>query len=948
MNKRRSFRSAAALLLVCCLVVSLCSNVFAAEITDVNDDDVIRYVSLGASQTNGYGMKGYLPDEVLTGQVSKDKGNVYGYRRAPEGAYPDLVRDVLEAQGHTVAIDQLAISSMRAEELRVLLDHDYYGDKYTSWRFVKEDGSGWFNMANPGGLDALREEYQEAIRQADVITVDIGVNNFGVYSINRITSPSFASADFADIFEGEDLVRFEEALAQVTAIIEDLLGEDAVDTAKMVTHVATTLAYALTGYCVNFDAAMEIILDLNPDATVVVVSIQNLMHNLLAEIPGSDEVLPLGDLYAYVINLANTYTATLSPWCERYVYANAAENGRVEYYIDDIMVYDEGDLVVDSNLWDCFHLLDGTLDAHSAIDKLFAQTFAAELSAMGLSAPEFFGYGALGMLQGDAKAFYDEVYIPALYAGYDTLAQIMKVGANIQTVDLAGLLDSETSKAGEKLMESYIYDDVTTAILAALDPTAPAFELDEDKYTADSACAATLAMGVRASIGNSFFAHPNANGHQQIADSILTAVAEDIRGDGIVRENFKELLLHIATEYGEAMLDYLMENHQELLATMSQWLDTYGEQAWSLIDMALDALGYKDAVGSLEEALTGTVYLDEDPYYVAIVDEYNQNNDASYADLLAEQLDFSYDKVSIEDVDAIEQADLITVGFTQNEITTFMVQQVKAYATSSFGGVYTPCDWSLLVGQEGVQFVEQAKAKLESQIAKMQLGSMTGHVMVAVDSYAYAYVTQLMNIIRTVNDVAAINPEALVVLVGQYNPMENAVLTAGEDTIALGEYVQYLVDVVNLESLVYAMMTGKAIYVDAPAVETVKEHKGEVLEMEATQFIMNLLMNPNKLIGDLQPCQDGHDYVKEQIWSALTISEQPEEPEDPVGLLGDADGNGVVNNIDAMLLLQYYAGLNVTVDTTVCDVDGNGAVNNIDAMLILQHYAGLLPVFPAA
>jgi hypothetical protein len=62
-------------------------------------------------------------------------------------------------------------------------------------------------------------------------------------------------------------------------------------------------------------------------------------------------------------------------------------------------------------------------------------------------------------------------------------------------------------------------------------------------------------------------------------------------------------------------------------------------------------------------------------------------------------------------------------------------------------------------------------------------------------------------------------------------------------------------------------------------------------------------------------------------------------------LLGDADCNGLVNSIDAALILQFVAGL---IDSVPCaanaDVDGNGSVNSVDAALILQIDAGLWSV----
>ena len=89
--------------------------------------------------------------------------------------------------------------------------------------------------------------------------------------------------------------------------------------------------------------------------------------------------------------------------------------------------------------------------------------------------------------------------------------------------------------------------------------------------------------------------------------------------------------------------------------------------------------------------------------------------------------------------------------------------------------------------------------------------------------------------------------------------------------------------------------------------------------------------------------QGVHDYTGtvECVWEAA--EEVPEYK------LGDADGNGTINTIDAMLVMQYFARL-ITVDkldVRACDVDGNGVVNTIDAMLIMQYFAKLISKFPA-
>jgi hypothetical protein len=67
----------------------------------------------------------------------------------------------------------------------------------------------------------------------------------------------------------------------------------------------------------------------------------------------------------------------------------------------------------------------------------------------------------------------------------------------------------------------------------------------------------------------------------------------------------------------------------------------------------------------------------------------------------------------------------------------------------------------------------------------------------------------------------------------------------------------------------------------------------------------------------------------------------------PVRTLGDFNCDGLVNPIDAALILQIEAGLAVPLPCTGNgDVNGDGELNAIDAALILQYHAGLIEAFP--
>ena len=64
--------------------------------------------------------------------------------------------------------------------------------------------------------------------------------------------------------------------------------------------------------------------------------------------------------------------------------------------------------------------------------------------------------------------------------------------------------------------------------------------------------------------------------------------------------------------------------------------------------------------------------------------------------------------------------------------------------------------------------------------------------------------------------------------------------------------------------------------------------------------------------------------------------------------LGDANGDGSINALDSLVILQFSAGMiPVLPHPEVSDTSGNGSVDPLDALLILQFAAGMIDHFPA-
>ena len=88
--------------------------------TEGGDEKKI-YVSIGDSTTNGYGLDGYY-----------DNGNVYGFLRDVKSSYP---HKVVETLGEDWELTQLATSSMRMEELALMLGNEAEEEEH-----LKNDG----------------------------------------------------------------------------------------------------------------------------------------------------------------------------------------------------------------------------------------------------------------------------------------------------------------------------------------------------------------------------------------------------------------------------------------------------------------------------------------------------------------------------------------------------------------------------------------------------------------------------------------------------------------------------------------------------------------------------------------------------------------------------------------------------------------------------------------
>ena len=99
----------------------------------------------------------------------------------------------------------------------------------------------------------------------------------------------------------------------------------------MVNDLAGVLAYCYAGFVINFDADMDLICKLNPDAQIIVMGLPNMLEGVKLEYNGL--TIDLGSLFGSIIDMANLHMSAENSHCTAYTYTNATQYNR---FIDEL------------------------------------------------------------------------------------------------------------------------------------------------------------------------------------------------------------------------------------------------------------------------------------------------------------------------------------------------------------------------------------------------------------------------------------------------------------------------------------------------------------------------------------------------------------------------------------------------------------------------------------
>ncbi len=320
--------------IVLCVVMLFALTVPAFAASGKNYYDYENYMCVGDSIAAGCGL---ARDGKPTNfdQNAEDYTKVYsndyiylGYDfAAAPNAYHSLVANELGAN-----LLQCARSGLRAVELRYMLDgtyNDYDKDRIWGNTYFDTDGNG-FTTAD---LDALNAyvKYPDKIKQADLISINVGSNDVFSFALNVVLRE--LTKDTSDPTLNA-IKKYLEKTGNIGAAFGKLIDayQSMGKIADLAAALTTTMNKAYMQFTVNYAAVIERIYEINPDITIVGVSVYNPFDGFRLS---ADSNLDLSGIASPVVAAINAHIASYKLKYSNFCYADVVGTQTYPMNYDD-------------------------------------------------------------------------------------------------------------------------------------------------------------------------------------------------------------------------------------------------------------------------------------------------------------------------------------------------------------------------------------------------------------------------------------------------------------------------------------------------------------------------------------------------------------------------------------------------------------------------------------
>lgn len=292
------------LLCVAIALVMVCSLVtvgFAA-----NKDNVVQYSTYTC-----------LGDSIAAGLYSEQYTGAF---KPCPSAYHSYLGETVGAE----TVNNFAFGAMTSDELRYLVDpnfEDDYSLEYTS----NSQTNGLYII--PSEMDKYKDELRQAIRESDLITIEIGSNDLFTYAWTTRPQKNSVFLPFEKLLSAAGYnAASVEKLHKIGNLI---LAAD---------YILKTIVNRIDVFEKNWDGIFEGIRNLNYNAKIVAISVINPFEGIKLS-PEFD--LPVGKLFNIATNIVNNYIEYGSHHSHKYTFCDIRD---MFTFCEGIYFTQEGDI----------------------------------------------------------------------------------------------------------------------------------------------------------------------------------------------------------------------------------------------------------------------------------------------------------------------------------------------------------------------------------------------------------------------------------------------------------------------------------------------------------------------------------------------------------------------------------------------------------------------------
>lgn len=255
------------------LALVMLSGSFVCFAFELNEEAVKKhygqfenYLLLGDSVASGY------RDEMSDNDSAFDKAyNETTYWRVP-GSYADVLANaIIEDKSMTA----FAAPGFRTIEMRYMLEDEFAATCDDPYLFHPAQLYVYEDYGYLPGDERIRKAYQEAVKEADLITLGVGGNDWGAY-LGWVIVDVIESEHVSDKYVqmAKDII--ENGMVDMSTV------EKLVEVAHLagvlptlITEIPSALDYGLSNFYKNWDIMIQDIYAYNPDVTLMVVGMSD-------------------------------------------------------------------------------------------------------------------------------------------------------------------------------------------------------------------------------------------------------------------------------------------------------------------------------------------------------------------------------------------------------------------------------------------------------------------------------------------------------------------------------------------------------------------------------------------------------------------------------------------------------------------------------------------------